>query len=140
MTRARIGDRHAFAALYSHYKRRIYSVCLQMTGDVSTAEDLTQEAFLQVFRKIGTQALGRKSSDRPYNARNECGDTNISAREYINDIDSAVMVVILRFPLFTGIISDEAWVLFLWPKLGNRLVTRKTYLGLGSALSKVAGH
>ncbi len=36
------------------YKRRVYSLCLRMTGSTAEAEDLTQEAFLQLFRKIST--------------------------------------------------------------------------------------
>jgi len=51
---AQAGDHQAFATLYSLHKRRIYSLCLRMVGDVAAAEDLTQEAFLQVHRKIGT--------------------------------------------------------------------------------------
>ena len=52
--RAQEGDEHAFAALFEMHKKRVYSVCLLMTKDVAEAEDLTQEAFLQVFRTIGT--------------------------------------------------------------------------------------
>ncbi|HWP84338.1 MAG TPA: RNA polymerase sigma factor [Terriglobia bacterium] len=40
--------------MYHAHKRRVYSLCLRMVGDAAEAEDLTQEAFLQVFRKIGT--------------------------------------------------------------------------------------
>jgi len=36
------------------HKRRVYSLCLRMTGNPTAAEDLTQEAFLQLFRKIQT--------------------------------------------------------------------------------------
>ncbi|MGA8540290.1 MAG: sigma-70 family RNA polymerase sigma factor [Terriglobales bacterium] len=50
--RAKLGDEQAFAALYQMHKKRVYSVCLQMTKDVADAEDLTQEAFLQVFRSV----------------------------------------------------------------------------------------
>jgi RNA polymerase sigma-70 factor, ECF subfamily len=50
--RAQRGDEQAFAALFNLHKKRVYSVCLQMTKNVADAEDLTQEAFLQVFRKI----------------------------------------------------------------------------------------
>jgi len=50
--RAQCGDQDAFAALFQLHKKRVYSVCLQMTKDVADAEDLTQEAFLQVFRNI----------------------------------------------------------------------------------------
>ena len=52
--RAQAGDDQAFAALFEQHKKRVYSVCLLMTKDVAEAEDLTQEAFLQVFRTIGT--------------------------------------------------------------------------------------
>ena len=54
LSRAQAGDHHAFAQLYSLHKRRIYSLCLRMVGNVAEAEDLTQEAFLQLHRKIAT--------------------------------------------------------------------------------------
>lgn len=54
LARAQLGDHHAFAQLYSLHKRRIYSLCLRMVGNIAEAEDLTQEAFLQLHRKIGT--------------------------------------------------------------------------------------
>jgi RNA polymerase sigma-70 factor, ECF subfamily len=50
--RAQKGDEQAFATLYQMHKKRVYAVCLQMTKDVADAEDLTQEAFLQVFRSV----------------------------------------------------------------------------------------
>jgi RNA polymerase sigma-70 factor, ECF subfamily len=52
--RAQNGDEEAFATLFELHKKRVYSVCLLMTKDVAEAEDLTQEAFLQVFRTIGS--------------------------------------------------------------------------------------
>ncbi len=51
---AQAGDGRAFEKLYSLHKRRVYSLCLRMLGNVAEAEDLTQEAFLQLHRKIGT--------------------------------------------------------------------------------------
>jgi RNA polymerase sigma-70 factor (ECF subfamily) len=54
LTRAQAGDHQAFAQLYSLHKRRIYSLCLRMVGNIAAAEDLTQEAFLQLHRKIAT--------------------------------------------------------------------------------------
>jgi RNA polymerase sigma-70 factor (ECF subfamily) len=54
LQRAQAGDHHAFAQLYALHKRRIYSLCLRMVGNVAEAEDLTQEAFLQLHRKIAT--------------------------------------------------------------------------------------
>ena len=52
--RAKQGDADAFQALYEKHKRRVYSLCLRMTANTAEAEDLTQEAFLQLFRKIAT--------------------------------------------------------------------------------------
>lgn len=52
--RAKQGDAEAFQALYNLHRRRVYSLCLRMTSNTAEAEDLTQEAFLQLFRKIST--------------------------------------------------------------------------------------
>jgi RNA polymerase sigma-70 factor, ECF subfamily len=52
--RAKQGDAEAFEFLYNLHKRRVYSLCLRMTANTAEAEDLSQEAFLQLFRKIGT--------------------------------------------------------------------------------------
>src|SRR4029077_7988964 len=52
--RARDGDATAFQYLYRLHSRRVYAVCLRMAGDTTEAEDLTQEAFLLLFRKIHT--------------------------------------------------------------------------------------
>jgi RNA polymerase sigma-70 factor (ECF subfamily) len=52
--RAQRGDSEAFAALFHAHKARIYSICLRMTKNTAQAEDLTQNAFLQVFRKLST--------------------------------------------------------------------------------------
>ena len=54
IARAQRGDEAAFAALFEIHKRRVYSLCLRMTGDAAEAEDLAQEAFLQLYRKIAT--------------------------------------------------------------------------------------
>jgi RNA polymerase sigma-70 factor, ECF subfamily len=51
---AQQGDAAAFEGLYQLHNRRVYSLCLRMVGNTAEAEDLTQEAFLQLFRKIST--------------------------------------------------------------------------------------
>ncbi|REJ79125.1 MAG: RNA polymerase sigma factor [Acidobacteria bacterium] len=48
------GDLEAFEMLYQKYHRRAYSLCLRMTNNVTEAEDLTQEAFIQLYRKAGS--------------------------------------------------------------------------------------
>jgi|ERR1700722_1956235 len=52
--RARHGDPTAFECLYRLHSRRVYAVCLRMIGNPAEAEDLTQELFLLLLRKIHT--------------------------------------------------------------------------------------
>jgi RNA polymerase sigma-70 factor (ECF subfamily) len=52
--RAKQGDERAFEVLYNLHRRRVYSLCLRMVSNPAQAEDLAQEAFLQLFRKVGT--------------------------------------------------------------------------------------
>lgn len=54
LERAQAGDQDAFSELYKQHKKRVFSVCLRMVRDFSLAEDLTQETFLQVHRKLAT--------------------------------------------------------------------------------------
>ena len=51
---AQQGDEAAFEIIYQMHSRRVFALCLRMVGDPVEAEDLTQEAFLQLFRKIHT--------------------------------------------------------------------------------------
>lgn len=48
------GSLAAFEILYQRYHRRTYSLALRMTQSQTEAEDLTQEVFIQLFRKIGS--------------------------------------------------------------------------------------
>jgi RNA polymerase sigma-70 factor, ECF subfamily len=100
--RAQQGDADAFASLFHTHKTRIYSICLRMTNNTAEAEDLTQDAFMQVFRKLATfrgdsalstwlyriavntvlmhfrkKALRQVSLDEPYNQ-----DARLVRREY----------------------------------------------------------
>jgi len=51
---AQAGDAAAFEFLYQLHGRRVYALCLRMVNNPTDAEDLMQEAFLQLFRKIDT--------------------------------------------------------------------------------------
>src|SRR5205085_12259242 len=51
---AAAGDAAAFEQLYRQHYRRVYSLCLRMLRSTTQAEDLMQEVFLQVFRKLGS--------------------------------------------------------------------------------------
>lgn len=52
--KARNGDAHAFAMLYQNYSDYVYRRCLRLTGDPLVAEDLSQDVFVQVWRKLST--------------------------------------------------------------------------------------
>lgn len=54
ISRAIEGDQQAFAELFEAHRNHVYSLYLRMTGNVAEAEDLTQDAFIQVFRKLAT--------------------------------------------------------------------------------------
>jgi RNA polymerase sigma-70 factor (ECF subfamily) len=51
---AQQGDAIAFECLYKAHCKHVYSLCLRMLRNMAEAEDLTQQVFLQLFRKIGT--------------------------------------------------------------------------------------
>jgi RNA polymerase sigma-70 factor, ECF subfamily len=52
VARAQRGEEAAFTALYDAYKRCVYGLCLRTTQSPQEAKDLTEEAFLRVFRRI----------------------------------------------------------------------------------------
>ena len=48
------GDGAAFDEIYSRHRRFVYSLAVRMTGNQADAEDLTQESFVSVFRRVGS--------------------------------------------------------------------------------------
>ena len=48
------GDMVAFEEIYQRHHRRVYSICLRMLQNSFEAEDLTQDVFIQLYRKIGS--------------------------------------------------------------------------------------
>ena len=48
------GNLSEFELIYQRYHRRTYALCLRMTNSQTEAEDLTQEVFIQLFRKVGS--------------------------------------------------------------------------------------
>jgi RNA polymerase sigma-70 factor (ECF subfamily) len=51
---AKRGSRTAFEALYRNHVGKVYGLCLRMTAHRATAEDCTQEAFIQAWRSLET--------------------------------------------------------------------------------------
>jgi RNA polymerase sigma-70 factor (ECF subfamily) len=54
LVRAQAGNHDAFSQLYVLHKKRVFGICLRMVRDFSVAEDLTQETFLQLHRKLAS--------------------------------------------------------------------------------------
>ncbi len=52
VVRCRKGDVRAFRELYEAYSKAMYNICLRMTGHAADAEDVLQEAFVQVFKNL----------------------------------------------------------------------------------------
>lgn len=52
VARARAGDASAFEQLYQKYAGRIYGLCVRLTRSPVVAEDVTQEVFVQAWRKL----------------------------------------------------------------------------------------
>jgi RNA polymerase sigma-70 factor (ECF subfamily) len=54
ITRAQAGDAAAFHWLYEKHYRRVFALSWRMVGNHAIAEELTQDTFLQVFRRLNT--------------------------------------------------------------------------------------
>jgi len=50
---AAAGDRSAARALYDAHVERVHRIAYRLCGDADMAEDLTQDVFIQLFRKLG---------------------------------------------------------------------------------------
>ena len=48
------GNAAAFDEIYSRHRSFVYNIALRMTGNAADAEDLTQESFVSVFRRVGS--------------------------------------------------------------------------------------
>jgi RNA polymerase sigma-70 factor (ECF subfamily) len=54
LVKAQAGDADAFTKLYLRHQKRVFSICMRMVHDFSLAEDLMQETFVQLHRKLAT--------------------------------------------------------------------------------------
>ena len=54
------GDDDAFACLVRKYQKRVHALAWRKIGDFHIAEDITQETFLQIYRKLPTLRCPRQ--------------------------------------------------------------------------------
>lgn len=102
ITRVRAGDENAMADVYDRYSGIVYAVALRVLGNTSSAEDVMQEVFLQLWRK--PQAFdaerGKLGPWLAVIARNRSIDA-LRKRPMEDDID--------ELPISTGVnLEDEA--------------------------------
>ena len=50
--KAKLGDKFAFKQLYQLHHQRVYALCLRITGQVSLAEEATQDCFVRLWQKL----------------------------------------------------------------------------------------
>lgn len=62
LRRCAMGDELAFRQLVEHYQRYAYSVAFRMLGSKTEAEDVVQECFVKVWRKLGSFDMEKKFS------------------------------------------------------------------------------
>lgn len=54
LDRARSGDTDAFGALYQQHAGRVYALCLRLSGDRARARELTHDAFVRAWDRLGS--------------------------------------------------------------------------------------
>ena len=48
------GDRRMQQELYNRFSPRMYAVCLRYAGNAEEAEDILQEGFIKIYKKLGS--------------------------------------------------------------------------------------
>jgi RNA polymerase sigma-70 factor (ECF subfamily) len=105
VARASAGDRAAFESLYRTHVNRVFALCVRMTNDRSSAEELTQDVFVRAWQKLslfrGDSAFGtwlhRLAVNVVLNARKSEGrDRNRFGAKDTGDDDSFEMHVAAR--------------------------------------------
>lgn len=120
--KAKHGDQAAFSYLYERHKRRVFSLCYRMVNDKAQADELTQDTFLQVYRKLKTfrgdsafstwlhriavnialmyiRRCHARISEVPFEPVIETGENNSPLREQMGSADPALRASIDRISL-----------------------------------------
>lgn len=81
-------DRTAQKALYDRYKSKMYTLAYRITGNFDDANDVLQEGFLQIFRKLHTFNGEAKLSSWIHTIIVRSAIRKIKDRIYFKDIES----------------------------------------------------
>lgn len=82
-------DRAAQKALYDRYKTRMYTLAYRITGNFEDANDVLQEGFLLIFKKLHTFKGEAKLSSWIHTIVARTAIRKIKDKIYFEDIESA---------------------------------------------------
>ncbi|MGS0674914.1 RNA polymerase sigma factor [Shewanella sp. 0m-4] len=107
--KAKLGDKSAFKQLYQLHHQRVYALCLRITGQVSLAEEATQDCFVKLWQKLPqfrgesqfttwlhtlsvNQALSSLKKHRSFWSRFVSSDTDVqSISDEYEDLDKLLL-------------------------------------------------
>ncbi|ABZ77800.1 RNA polymerase, sigma-24 subunit, ECF subfamily [Shewanella halifaxensis HAW-EB4] len=107
--KAKLGDKSAFKQLYQLHHQRVYALCLRITGQVSLAEEATQDCFVRLWQKLPqfrgesqfttwlhtlsvNQALSNLKKHRSFWSRFVSSDTDLqSVSDEYEDLDKLLL-------------------------------------------------
>lgn len=88
-TRSAGGDQDAFAELVRRYQDRLFALALRMVGQREEAEDVAQEAFINIYRNLGRFRTGERFAPWAYKiASNLCIDHLRRRRAQVVSLDA----------------------------------------------------
>ncbi len=101
-------DRQALAEFYDQSAGLVFSVAVRMLGDAADAEEVTQDVFLQIWKKAATfdSALGVPSHWALGIARNRCID-RLRARQRLQRTVEALAQDTEAFPLAEAALNED---------------------------------
>ena len=80
--RHRYGDPRAFEEVYQRFAQKVFNLALRMAGSKDEAEDLTQEIFLRIYRKLGSFQGRSKLETWIYRVTLNCCRSKLGRRRY----------------------------------------------------------
>lgn len=145
---AKQGDKHAFKQLYQLHHQRVYALCLRLTGQVSLAEEATQDCFVRLWQKLPqfrgesqfstwlhtlsvNQALSSVKKHRSFWARFVSSDIDINqVTDEYEDLDK----ILLKLP-------ERARIVFVLHALeGYKHEEVASLMGISAGTSKAQYH
>ncbi|MCK8044685.1 RNA polymerase sigma factor [Shewanella sp. 1CM18E] len=146
--KAKQGDKHAFKQLYQIHHQRVYALCLRITGQVTLAEEATQDCFVRLWQKLPlfrgesqfttwlhtlsvNQALSSVKKHRSFWARFISNEVDIdSVSDEYEDLDK----ILLKLP-------ERARIVFVLHALeGYKHEEVASLMGISAGTSKAQYH